>query len=94
VSDLSSTIILAGSLLLQLGTLCFQSHAAPGDVDLSFDPGSGVNGTVNAVAVQPDGKVIIRDSSPRSKASCAQTSPGSMPMAAATAVHYGRRSAW
>jgi len=45
---------------LQLGTLCFQSHAAPGDVDLSFDPGSGVNGTVNAVAVQPDGKVIIR----------------------------------
>jgi uncharacterized delta-60 repeat protein len=53
------TIILTGSLLLQLGTLCFLTHGAAGDVDLSFDPGSGVNGTVNAVAVQPDGKVII-----------------------------------
>jgi uncharacterized delta-60 repeat protein len=53
------TMILSGSLLLQLSTLCFQSQAAPGDVDLSFDPGSGVNGPVQAVAVQPDGKVII-----------------------------------
>jgi uncharacterized delta-60 repeat protein len=53
------TIILAGSLLLQLNTLCFQSRSAAGDVDLSFDPGSGVNGTVNAVIVQPDGKVLI-----------------------------------
>ncbi len=53
------TIILAGSFLLQLGTLCFQSRGAAGDVDLSFDPGSGVNGAVNAVVVQPDGKVII-----------------------------------
>src|SRR5580765_1862211 len=53
------TIILAGSLLLQLNTLCFKSRGAPGDVDLSFDPGSGVNGLVKAVVVQPDGKVII-----------------------------------
>ena len=53
------TIILAGSLLLQLNTLCFHSRGAAGDVDLSFDPGSGVNGPVNAVLVQPDGKVII-----------------------------------
>ncbi|MEO8351226.1 MAG: Ig-like domain-containing protein, partial [Chthoniobacteraceae bacterium] len=28
-------------------------------MDLSFDPGSGVNGTVNCLVVQPDGKVII-----------------------------------
>ncbi len=53
------TIILAGSLLLQLSTLCFHSRGAAGDVDLSFDPGSGVNGPVDAVVVQPDGKVII-----------------------------------
>src|SRR6476646_9929811 len=53
------TIILAGSLLLQLNTPCFHSRGAAGDVDLSFDPGSGVNGTVNAVVVQPDGKVLI-----------------------------------
>jgi hypothetical protein len=57
--NLIRTIILAGSLLLQLGTLCFHSRGAAGDVDLSFDPGSGVNGTVNAVVLQPDGKVII-----------------------------------
>jgi uncharacterized delta-60 repeat protein len=56
--SLVRTIFLAGSLL-QLSTLCFHSHGAAGDVDLSFDPGSGVNGTVNAVALQPDGKMII-----------------------------------
>ena len=53
------TIILAGSLLLQLSPLCFRSRGSARDVDLSFDSGSGVNGTVSAVAVQPDGKVII-----------------------------------
>ena len=53
------TIILVGSLLLQLSLLCFTSHGAAGNVDLSFDPGSGVNGPVRAVAVQPDGKTII-----------------------------------
>src|SRR6185369_12651203 len=58
-SNLIRTIILAGSLLLQLSTLCFHSRGAAGDVDLSFDPGSGVNGTVKVVVVQPDGKVII-----------------------------------
>jgi uncharacterized delta-60 repeat protein len=57
--NLVRTIILAGSLLLQLNTLCFQASGAAGDVDLSFDPGSGVNGPVTAVALQPDGKVII-----------------------------------
>lgn len=52
--------IFAGTLLLQLSTLVFQSAgAAAGDVDLSFDPGSGVNGNVRTVAMQPDGKVII-----------------------------------
>ena len=35
-----------------------RTHAALGDVDLSFDPGSGVNGAVHAVAVQPDGRLI------------------------------------
>ena len=53
------TIILAGSVLLQLGTLGFHSLAAPGDVDLSFDPGSGINGEVRAMALQPDGKLIV-----------------------------------
>ncbi len=52
-------IIVAGSLLLQLSRLCVPSTAAPGSVDLSFDPGSGVDGVVNAIVVQPDGKAII-----------------------------------
>src|SRR5438552_2597274 len=58
-SNLIRTIILAGSLLLQLNTLCFHSRGAAGDVDLSFDPGSGVTNPVSIVAVQPDGKVLI-----------------------------------
>src|SRR6188508_698722 len=57
--NLVRALTLAGSLLLQLSTLCIHSRGAAGDVDLSFDPGSGVNGTVSAVVVQPDGKVII-----------------------------------
>jgi hypothetical protein len=58
-SKWSATHIRALSLLLLIGALSNGSHAAPGDVDLSFDPGSGVNGTVQAFAVQPDGKLII-----------------------------------
>src|SRR5687767_10359031 len=53
------TFIFSGTLLLQLSTVIFQSRGAAGDVDLSFDPGSGVNGSVHAIVVQPDGKVII-----------------------------------
>jgi uncharacterized delta-60 repeat protein len=54
-----SSLISTAKLLLQLTALCSHTNAAPGDVDLSFDPGSGINGAVRAVAVQPDGKVII-----------------------------------
>src|SRR5439155_21620324 len=32
---------------------------ADGSLDNSFDPGSGANGGVNAVALQPDGRLII-----------------------------------
>jgi uncharacterized delta-60 repeat protein len=53
------TIILAGSLLLQLNTLCFHARGAAGDVDLSFDPGSGVNGRVTSLVTQPDGKLLV-----------------------------------
>lgn len=31
----------------------------PGMVDLSFDPGSAINGAIRAVAVQQDGKILI-----------------------------------
>jgi uncharacterized delta-60 repeat protein len=53
------TIILATTLLLQLGTLCFHSRGAAGDVDLFFAPGLGVNYPVDGIAMQPDGKVLI-----------------------------------
>ena len=58
-SKWSGIRVRALSLLLLIGALGNDSSAAPGDVDLSFDPGSGVNGPVNAVVLQPDGKVII-----------------------------------
>ena len=51
--------ILASTLVLQLSPLCFVSRGAAGDVDLSFDSGSGINGEVKAMALQPDGKLII-----------------------------------
>ncbi|EEF57641.1 delta-60 repeat domain-containing protein [Pedosphaera parvula] len=48
-------------LLISLVCLCFVGglHANPGDVDLSFDPGSGINGSVSSVVAQSDGKIII-----------------------------------
>jgi len=49
----------AVSVLLLIGFLGYDAPAAPGDVDLSFEPGSGVNGPVNAIVVQTDGKVLI-----------------------------------
>src|SRR5262245_26049358 len=58
-SKWSATHCRALSLLLLVGALSNDSLAAPGDVDLSFDPGSGVNEAVSAFALQPDGKVII-----------------------------------
>jgi uncharacterized delta-60 repeat protein len=47
--------------LISLVFLCFVGslHANPGDVDLSFDPGSGINGSVSSVVAQSDGKIII-----------------------------------
>jgi hypothetical protein len=79
--NLVGPLIFGGSLLLQLTALCFQSHAAAGDEDLSFDPGSGLNGAVHAVAVQPAGKVINRrwvrhNQRPRARLSAhAETAP-------------------
>jgi uncharacterized delta-60 repeat protein len=35
------------------------SGQSPGNLDLSFDPGAGLGGTVDSVTVQPDGKVIV-----------------------------------
>src|SRR5947207_2400705 len=43
------------ALLLSL----LRAQAFPGDADLSFDPGSGVDGPIYAIAVQPDGGIVI-----------------------------------
>src|SRR5678809_865722 len=58
-SKWSGIRVRALSLLLLIGALGNNSSTAPGDVDLSFDPGSGVNGGVKAMALQPDGKLIV-----------------------------------
>ncbi len=50
------TINIAGILHLCLTPL---ATGAGGDVDLTFVPGTGVNGPVSAVALQPDGRIII-----------------------------------
>ena len=47
--------------------------AAGGDLDTTFAPGMGANGDVRAIAIQPDGKIMIAgqfrsvDNTPRSK---------------------------
>ncbi len=50
-------------LLLSAPLLNFKVHAVPGDLDLSFGPGTGVGSTpsptVFSVALQPDGKMLI-----------------------------------
>src|SRR5258708_6947084 len=51
--------IVAVNLIAQLAFLVFQTTGAPGDVDLSFNPGYRVNDFVYAIGSQPDGKVII-----------------------------------
>lgn len=49
-----------GSLALLLtATFPHRVCAAAGDVDLSFDPGSGINDEVKAIALQADGKLLI-----------------------------------
>jgi uncharacterized delta-60 repeat protein len=58
-SKWSATYLRALSLLLLISTLSNHSWAAPGDLDLSFDTGSGINGAVRAVVVQSDGKFLI-----------------------------------
>src|SRR2546428_12691591 len=48
------------SLQLLAFSLSLTSFAAqPGAVDLSFDPGTGVDSLVYSIAVQTDGKVLI-----------------------------------
>src|SRR3974390_2735410 len=36
----------------------FQAYAAPGDLDLSFQP-SGLDGPVRGLALLPDGKMVV-----------------------------------
>jgi uncharacterized delta-60 repeat protein len=63
-SKWSATHFRALSLLLLIGALSNDSSAAPGDLDLSFDTGSGINGPVltipvRTMVIQPDGKILI-----------------------------------
>jgi uncharacterized delta-60 repeat protein len=46
-------------LIFLLGMLVGQAVGQSGAVDGTFNPGSGVNGAVHAVAVQADGKLVI-----------------------------------
>ena len=57
---------------------------ADGGLDLNFDPDTGASGSVNAIVVQSDGKIVIGGRSRPSVARRATTSRGSTPMAAWT----------
>lgn len=60
---LGLALALALASLLILATLSSgesgQANQSPGDVDTGFDPGDGADDTVQALALQPDGKVLI-----------------------------------
>jgi uncharacterized delta-60 repeat protein len=45
--------------ILILSLLPNKLSAQPGSLDITFNPGSGANGLVNAIAVQPNAKVLI-----------------------------------
>ncbi len=49
---------ITAAILLVAGTVQ-TTPGAPGDVDPTFDPGSGICGSVNALAVQGDGKALV-----------------------------------
>lgn len=52
-------LVITAAFILLLSSSTSLSHGAAGDVDLSFNAGLGVNGQVAAIAIQPDGKVIV-----------------------------------
>lgn len=56
------TLLLVSRLVLGAGAFGSRSQAAPGELDLSFDPGTGISGPVSALVVQPDDRVIIAGS--------------------------------
>jgi hypothetical protein len=45
--------------LLALGSALRCYAGSPGQLDLSFTPGSGINGSIHSVAAEPDGSVLI-----------------------------------
>ena len=55
-----NTLLAGGATMLALLAITpIRSLGAPGDVDLSFDPGCRINGLVDAICVLGDGKVLI-----------------------------------
>lgn len=51
--------IVASTVVLLWNPAPSRAATNAGTLDTSFDPGSGTDGTVEAIAVQPDGKLII-----------------------------------
>lgn len=47
------------AITLSLAMVPRPSAAQPAALDLSFDPGTGPSGSANAIAVQPDGKLVV-----------------------------------
>ena len=55
---ISAQFLLKPVFFILLLLIFFASQAQPGALDLTFDPGLGTNHSVEALALQPDGKVV------------------------------------
>ena len=53
------TRIFAVGLAVTFIPAVLSSRAAPGDVDTSFVPGFGIDGSVYAIAIQSDGRLVL-----------------------------------
>jgi uncharacterized delta-60 repeat protein len=59
IMNLATALRSALVIAVLIGGVLSRAGAAPGDVDLSFDPGSGSAGSVQAAIVQPNGKYVV-----------------------------------
>src|SRR5215468_11040795 len=62
-SDIHKSPAMTKRRILSLALLALlvaaKVQAAPGDVDTTFNPGFGADAPIHAIAVQPDGKLVV-----------------------------------
>src|ERR1051325_8255666 len=51
-------LFVVGFALMVVSPL-FSSRAAPGDLDVSFSPGGGIDGSILSIVVQQEGRIVV-----------------------------------